>query len=70
MRLLNSNNYICLRKEKDFTVDFSLMRQTDGLATNQAVFAELPDGAEVDIETLKKSVCVRIYFLYQSSCLF
>ncbi|EPB65790.1 hypothetical protein ANCCEY_15138, partial [Ancylostoma ceylanicum] len=44
------------RKEKDFTVDFSLMKQTDGLATNQAVFAELPDGAEIDIETLKKSV--------------
>ncbi|EYC43749.1 hypothetical protein Y032_0481g2245 [Ancylostoma ceylanicum] len=43
------------RKEKDFTVDFSLMKQTDGLATNQAVFAELPDGAEIDIETLKKS---------------
>ncbi|VDM67573.1 unnamed protein product [Strongylus vulgaris] len=43
------------RKEKDFTVDFSLMRQRDGLACNQAVFAELPDGAEIDIETLKKS---------------
>ncbi|KAK6751843.1 hypothetical protein RB195_003334 [Necator americanus] len=43
------------RKEKDFTVDFSLMKQTDGLACNQAVFAELPDGAEIDIETLKKS---------------
>ncbi|KHJ99297.1 hypothetical protein OESDEN_00722 [Oesophagostomum dentatum] len=43
------------RKEKDFTVDFTLMKQTDGLACNQAVFAELPDGAEIDIETLKKS---------------
>ncbi|KAE9417746.1 hypothetical protein Angca_008412, partial [Angiostrongylus cantonensis] len=43
------------RKEKDFTVDFSLMKQTDGLACNQAVFAELPDGAEIDIETLMKS---------------
>uniref|UniRef100_A0A158P6V3 HECT-type E3 ubiquitin transferase n=1 Tax=Angiostrongylus cantonensis TaxID=6313 RepID=A0A158P6V3_ANGCA len=48
------------RKEKDFTVDFSLMKQTDGLACNQAVFAELPDGAEIDIETLMKSVS--IYF--------
>ncbi|KAJ1356705.1 hypothetical protein KIN20_014444 [Parelaphostrongylus tenuis] len=38
------------RKEKDFTVDFSLMKQTDGVACNQAVFAELPDGAEIDIE--------------------
>ncbi|WKY07279.1 hypothetical protein Q1695_007038 [Nippostrongylus brasiliensis] len=43
------------RKEKDFTVDFSLMKQTDGLACNQAVFAELPDGAEIDIEMLMKS---------------
>ncbi|KAK6057582.1 sodium pump decarboxylase, gamma subunit [Cooperia oncophora] len=43
------------RKEKDFTVDFTLMKQNDGLACHQAVFAELPDGADIDIETLMKS---------------
>ncbi|XGW27129.1 hypothetical protein V3C99_007605 [Haemonchus contortus] len=43
------------RKEKDYTVDFTLMKQNDGLACHQAVFAELPDGAEIDIETLMKS---------------
>lgn len=43
------------RKEKDFTVDFSLMKQTDGLACTQAVFAELPEGSDIDIETLMKS---------------
>ncbi|VDM57399.1 unnamed protein product [Angiostrongylus costaricensis] len=53
------------RKEKDFTVDFSLMKQTDGLACNQAVFAELPDGVEIDIETLMKSVS--IYFTFSGS---
>ncbi|VDP31490.1 unnamed protein product, partial [Heligmosomoides polygyrus] len=42
-------------KEKDFTVDFSLMKQTDGLACTQAVFAELPEGSDIDIETLMKS---------------
>ncbi|VDO32194.1 unnamed protein product [Haemonchus placei] len=48
-------DYMQNGKEKDYTVDFTLMKQNDGLACHQAVFAELPDGAEIDIETLMKS---------------
>uniref|UniRef100_A0A1I7WI38 UBA domain-containing protein n=1 Tax=Heterorhabditis bacteriophora TaxID=37862 RepID=A0A1I7WI38_HETBA len=44
------------RKEKDFTVDFTTMKQNDGGINVNAVFAELPDGVDIDIGHIMLSV--------------